>query len=43
MTRRIKRGRDFELVLDVKSDAFVRPPRDAQRNWLLSRAMSEFK
>jgi len=42
MTQRIKRTRDFELTLNVKQDAFVSPPRDSQRNWLLSRAMNEF-
>ena len=34
--------RDFELTLEIKNDAFIRPPREAQRNWLLNTAMSEF-
>jgi guanidinoacetate N-methyltransferase len=42
MTRRIKRQREFELVLDIKDDGFIRPPRDSQRAWLLNRAVSEF-
>ena len=41
MTRRIKRLRDFEISLQVKSDTFIRPPRDAQRNWLLNGALTE--
>lgn len=42
MTRRLKRSKDFEIVLQVKNDDFIRPPRDAQRNWLLNRAITEF-
>ena len=42
MTRRLKRQREFELTLEVKDDNFIRPPKDAQRNWLLNKAMSEF-
>ena len=42
MTRRIKRHQDFELTLEVKNDAFIRPPREAQRNWLLNTAVAEF-
>lgn len=42
MTRRIKRQRDFEIALTIKSDSFLRPPRDSQRNWLLKGAMNEF-
>ena len=41
MTRRIKRHPAFELTLEVKDDAFIRTPRERQRNWLLSRAMKE--
>lgn len=40
--RRFRRQRDFEIALQIKSDDFVRPPREAQRNWLLNRAMDEF-
>jgi guanidinoacetate N-methyltransferase len=42
MTQRIKRTPNFELTLNVKNDSFIRPPRDTQRSWLLSRAMNEF-
>lgn len=42
MTRRIKRLQDFELTLSILNDEFICPPRPAQRNWLLNRAMSEF-
>lgn len=41
MTRRIKRQPEFELSLQIKDDAFIAPPRAAQRNWLLNGAMSE--
>lgn len=41
MTRRIVRKRDFEASLQIKNDAFIRPPRDAQRNWLLNKALQE--
>lgn len=42
MTRRIKRLRDFDITLQIKNDSFVRPPRDAQRIWLLNKAIDEF-
>ena len=42
MMRRLLRRRDFEVDLQIKNDEFIRPPRDAQRNWLLNRALSEF-
>ena len=42
MTRRIKRSRDFEITLEVKSEDSIQPPRDAQRNWVLNRAIKEF-
>jgi guanidinoacetate N-methyltransferase len=42
MTRRLKRSKDFEITLQVKNDDFIRPPREAQRNWLLNRAITEF-
>lgn len=41
MTRRIKRRPRFEIELTIKDDSFVRPPHDAQRNWLLNSALSE--
>jgi amino acid adenylation domain-containing protein len=33
---------DFKLFLQLQNDNFVRPPREAQRNWLLQRALDEF-
>lgn len=42
MTRQVRRHDDFELTLDIQSPTFIRPPRDAQRRWLLNRAMTEF-
>jgi guanidinoacetate N-methyltransferase len=42
MTRRLKRSRNFDVTLEIKNDGFIRPPREAQRNWLLKRAMAEF-
>lgn len=41
MTRRLKRLRDFEIMLQIKNENFIRPPRDAQRNWLLNKALAE--
>lgn len=41
MTRRIRRTRDFEIVLQIKNDAFLRTPREDQRNWILNRATRE--
>ena len=42
MTRKIKRTEDFEIVLEIKTENFIRPPRDAQRNALLNNALNEF-
>lgn len=42
MTRRLLRFEDFELVLQIKNDGFIRPPRAAQRNWLLNSVLKEF-
>ena len=39
--RKLKRTRSFELTLDVHDDQFIRPPHDAQRNWLLNRFLRE--
>ncbi len=41
MTKRIKRHQNFEISLQITSDAFIRPPRETQRNWFLSRAIKE--
>jgi guanidinoacetate N-methyltransferase len=42
MTRRIKRLPKLDLALQIKDPNFIRPPREAQRNWLLNRAVGEF-
>lgn len=42
MTRKFRRTSDFEIALDVKNDRFIVPPREAQRNWLLNKAIAEF-
>ena len=42
MTRRIKRAANFEIALQIKNEIFIRPPRDAQRHWLLNTALEEF-
>ena len=41
MTRRIRRTADFDVTLEIHNDGFIRPPREAQRHWLLNRAMGE--
>lgn len=41
MTRRLKRSRDYEVVLEVQ-EHFITPPRASQRNWLLNRQVKEF-
>lgn len=41
MTRKVKRSRAYELLLELKDETFLRPPTDAQRNWLLNRFMRE--
>jgi guanidinoacetate N-methyltransferase len=39
--RKLKRSQAFELTLDIRDDRFIRPPSDAQRNWLLNRFLRE--
>lgn len=39
--KKLKRSRAFELSLDVRDEAFIRPPHDAQRHGLLNRFMRE--
>lgn len=41
MTRKLKRTSDFEFVLEVRNDAFIRPPREFQRQWLLNQFVKE--
>ena len=38
--RKVKRHKNFELSLKL-NDEFIRPPRDAQRNWLMNRLLKE--
>ena len=39
--RKRKRTNSYELSLEIGDDSFIRPPHDAQRNWLLNRFMRE--
>ena len=39
--RKRKRTTSYELSLEIDDDAFIRPPRDGQRNWLLNRFLRE--
>ena len=41
MTRRIRRHKNFEIVIQLKDDSFLRTPREDQRNWILNRAIRE--
>ena len=41
MTRKLKRAQAFDLTLDIRDEAFLRPPHDFQRNWLLNRFLRE--
>ncbi|MDX1450880.1 MAG: class I SAM-dependent methyltransferase, partial [Acidimicrobiia bacterium] len=41
MTRHLRRHKDFSVELKVTNDDFIRPPRDAQRHWLINRAVEE--
>ena len=40
--KRIKRLRDAQIVLEIRSPQFIRPPRDGQRDWLVNQALNEF-
>ncbi|MEM7083889.1 MAG: class I SAM-dependent methyltransferase [Pseudomonadota bacterium] len=42
MTKRIKRLREVDVTLQIKDEAFIRPPTEQQRHWLLNSAMTEF-
>ena len=42
MTRRLRRLPEFEVSLLIKKDDFINPPREAQKNWVLNRALAEF-
>lgn len=39
--RRFKRTPNFEIALTLKNDTFLRPPRDAQRSWVVNQAIKE--
>lgn len=41
MARKLRRTRDYEVLIDIKNDAFVAPPRPAQRNWILNKLIAE--
>lgn len=41
MTRRLRRHEKFDVTLQITADDFIRPPREAQRNWLLNRTLTE--
>lgn len=38
----IRRFPQFEVQLKLKDENFINPPKEAQRNWLLRRALDEF-
>ncbi|WP_298500471.1 class I SAM-dependent methyltransferase [uncultured Algibacter sp.] len=40
--RKIKRSKEFEVILTINDDHFIRPPKDIQRNAVLNRALKEF-
>src|SRR5215212_7489846 len=42
MTKKLKRTENFEIILEIKSEKFIRPPGDSQRNTLLNNALNEF-
>ena len=39
--RKLRRTQAYELSLELRDDGFIRPPHDAQRNWLLNRFLRE--
>lgn len=38
----VRRFPQFEVQLTLKDEAFINPPKEAQKNWLLRRALDEF-
>lgn len=40
--KRIKRSKDFEITLNLNNENYIRPPREAQRNAVVNRALKEF-
>ena len=43
MTKKIRRSKNYEISLEVKNENFIKPPRNAQRNSLLNKALIEFE
>ncbi len=41
MIRKLKRSREFDISLQIKSDDFINPPHLSQRHWLLNKLLSE--
>lgn len=39
---KIRRYKAFDVSVTLKDDAFISPPRESQRSWLLRRALNEF-
>lgn len=42
MIKKLKRTKDFEVKLEIKTEDFINPPLDSQRNALLNNALREF-
>lgn len=40
--KRIKRSKDFEISLTINNEEYIKPPREAQRNAVVNRALKEF-
>jgi guanidinoacetate N-methyltransferase len=40
--RKIKRSKAYEIVVTIHDEHFIRPPKDAQRNAIVNRALKEF-
>ncbi|WP_418603969.1 hypothetical protein [Hwangdonia sp.] len=40
--KKIKRSKEFEIILTINDDNFIRPPNNIQRNAVLNRALKEF-
>lgn len=39
--KKIKRSRNYVITAELRNDAFIRAPREAQRQWLVQRAVDE--
>ncbi len=40
--RKIKRSKEFEVIVTINDENFIRPPKDVQRNAVVNRALKEF-